>query len=86
MKDNTVILDVYLPADIELKAQQEPGLLGGVTTLTGNVLLREDQKEAMYRPMDKPDWKAVTTKFVPYYAWCNRGQSEMTVWMPIIWK
>jgi len=20
---------------------------------------------------------------IPYYAWCNRGQSEMTVWLPI---
>ena len=25
-------------------------------------------------------------QFVPSFAWSNRGVSEMTVWMPIVWK
>jgi DUF1680 family protein len=50
------------------------------------VLLLGDQKEVMYRSLEKPDWKEVKTQFVPYYAWSNRGESEMTVWMPIVWK
>lgn len=86
LPDNTRILDVYLPVDVKLKAHYRPQFLGGLTTLSGNVLLRKDRKEGMYRTMTKPEWKTVGTTFIPYYAWCNRGQSEMTVWMPIVWE
>ena len=66
--------------------EDDPHFLGGLTTLSGNILLHADKTDAMYRPLEKPDWKSVPTRFVPYYAWSNRGQSEMTVWMPIVWK
>jgi uncharacterized protein len=82
---HTDILDVYIPSDIQLTARHQPDFLGGVTTLNGTALLRGDQKEAMYSPLKKPDWKAVETQFVPYFAWSNRGISEMTVWMPLVW-
>ena len=26
--------------------------------------------------------KRQTIRLIPYYAWGNRGKSEMTVWMP----
>jgi len=86
LPENTDILDVYLPFDIELKVSDQPDFLGGVTTLRGKVLLRDDQKEAMYATLKKPDWKEVETQFVPYFAWSNRGESEMTVWLPIVWE
>ena len=57
-----------------------------VFLISGNVALRRDQKEGMYRTLVKPEWETIQTQFVPYYSWCNRGQSEMTVWMPILWK
>ncbi len=85
LPENTGILDVYLPANARLAANFQPELLGGLTTISGNVALRKDKKEGMYRMMDKPVWQTVKMQFVPYYSWCNRGQSEMTVWMPIIW-
>ncbi len=83
---STDILDVYLPSDIKLTAIHQPGFLGGVTTLSGTVLLRHDPKHAMYQALGKPDWKKVKTQFVPYFAWSNRGQSDMTVWLPIVWE
>jgi len=83
---NTDILDVYLPAKSGLEAKYQPDFLGGLTTISGKVLLRKDNKEGMYRTLEKPDWKEVETQFVPYFAWSNRGVSEMTVWMPIIWE
>ena len=82
---NTSVLDAYLPADVKLKARYRPGFLGGLTTLSGNVLLRSSQMQGMYHTLTKPDWRSVETTFVPYYAWCNRGPSEMTVWMPVVW-
>jgi DUF1680 family protein len=86
LPENTDILDVYLPVDVKLKASYRPQFLGGLTALSGNVLLRASDREAMYSTLNKPVWKEVKTQFVPYFAWSNRGVSEMTVWMPIVWK
>jgi hypothetical protein len=86
LPEGTEILDVYLPQRSNLTARHRPDFLGGVTTIVGEVALREDQKEGMYRALDKPKWNIVTTQFVPYFSWCNRGQSEMTVFMPMIWE
>ncbi|WP_419195149.1 glycoside hydrolase family 127 protein [Novipirellula herctigrandis] len=82
----TDILDVYLPSDVQLTALQDDNLLGGLTMLSGAVMLRDEQTEDMYSSLEQPQWKHVDVKFVPYYAWSNRGQSEMTVWIPIVWK
>ncbi|QDV86434.1 glycoside hydrolase family 127 protein [Planctomycetes bacterium TBK1r] len=86
LPENTKILDVFLPTDIELKTNDEPTFLGGMTTLTGNVLLNANPQVALYQNLEKPAWKSVETKFVPYYAWSNRGRSEMSVWLPLVWK
>mgnify|MGYP003669419869 CR=1 FL=1 len=79
------ILDAYLSADDKLQVQYQPNFLGGLSTINGSVLLRKDKGEGMYREISKPEWQKVKTSFVPYYAWSNRGESEMTVWLPIIW-
>lgn len=79
-------LDVYLPTDIELQKQNDPEVLDGITTLTGNVMLRSDERESMYRPLKDSEWNVISTRFVPYYAWSNRGEAEMTVWLPVVWK
>lgn len=86
LPEGTDILDVYLPEESRLEARYRRECLGGMTTITGDVLLRESQKDDMYRAMKKPSWKPVRVQFMPYYAWSNRGESEMTVWLPIIWK
>lgn len=86
LPEHTDILDVYIPSDIELDARLQPDFLGGMTTLSGKVLLRGDQTETLYTPLTQPKWLDVSTQFVPYYAWSNRGVSEMTVWLPLIWR
>ena len=40
----------------------------------------------MYQAISKPTFKSHKTQLVPYYAWSNRGQAEMTVFMPVIWN
>ncbi|WP_020568217.1 glycoside hydrolase family 127 protein [Neolewinella persica] len=81
----TSILDVYLPAGQKLKPEHRPDLLGGLTTISGTVKLREHPTDKMYHTTGKPAWKTVSTSFLPYYAWSNRGKSEMTVWLPVLW-
>ncbi|WP_152285648.1 glycoside hydrolase family 127 protein [Flavicella marina] len=86
LPEDTKILDVYLPSTSELNAVYKPDFLGGLTTIDADVLLRKDKSSKMYRSVDKPTWEKVSTQFVPYYAWSNRGKSEMSVWVPIIWE
>ena len=86
LPEETEILDVYLPVNAKLTPEYRPELLGGVTTITGNVLLRNESEKDLYHEITKPEWRSVTATFVPYYAWSNRGQGEMTVFMPVVWE
>jgi DUF1680 family protein len=85
LPENTKILDVYIDKNAKLKPNFKPDFLGGVTTLDGEILLRATNEDKMYRKIQEPKWNKYNTSFVPYFAWANRGKSEMTVWMPIVW-
>lgn len=86
LPEGTSILDVYISGKGPLKAEYRSDFLGGVTLIGTEVLLRSNNGKGMYRKVSKPEWTPLQTQFVPYYAWSNRGQSEMTVWLPIFWN
>ena len=86
LPEGTNITDVYLQGDASLDVEHRPDFLGGVTVITGEVLLRTDQGSGMYRPVKKPEWQRYAATFVPYFAWSNRGPAEMSVFIPVIWK
>ncbi|MBC6998030.1 beta-L-arabinofuranosidase domain-containing protein [Cytophaga sp. FL35] len=86
LPEGTDITDVYIPSDIEFKPIYKPGFLGGVTTLDGNILLRNDKTKGMYSVVEQPNFKSHATNLIPYYAWSNRGQGEMSVFLPVIWN
>ena len=75
---------VYLPEEPDFKEQYEPDLLSGVVTLTSKGR-RLDQSgwdaDTLYRPAERPEFQDAELKWVPYYAWANRGIGEMTVWV-----
>ncbi|WP_109619378.1 glycoside hydrolase family 127 protein [Sediminitomix flava] len=86
LPENTSIVNLYLSGESELNAEYKADFLGGVTTISGDILLRKDSKDTkMYSTVSKPDFESYTTTFVPYFSWSNRGDSEMTVFMPIVW-
>ncbi|MGJ8762358.1 MAG: glycoside hydrolase family 127 protein, partial [Polaribacter sp.] len=82
---DTSILDVYIKGDASLNAVHKPEFLGGVTVIETELLLREGKTDDMYQVTKKPVFKTYKTQLVPYYAWSNRGQAEMTVFMPVVW-
>jgi DUF1680 family protein len=86
LPNGTDILDVYLPLKSELTATYKPGFLGGISTINGDIKIRKDDKEGMYREMTDLKWDSYKAQFVPYFAWANRGQAEMSVWLPILWE
>lgn len=87
LPEGTSILNAYLPTSSKLNAEYKPDFLGGMTTLTGKIALRQEQvKDGMYHAITKPEFKMINAQLVPYYAWSNRGDSEMTVFIPLIWE
>ena len=62
----------------------DPDLLQGVTVIETTVAARPsgDWNGKLYRPLQNPSERQVQARFIPYYAWSNRGQSEMSVWLP----
>ena len=47
---------------------------------------KADGKETdgvLYRSYRKPEKKPVRLRFIPYYAWANRGENEMQVWTAV---
>jgi DUF1680 family protein len=80
------VADVVLPRAIELTPRFDGKLLGGVTILEGKAHALTGAKwgKALYRELDPADERALDLKLIPYYAWGNRGRSEMTVWLPLM--
>ncbi|MHC4519734.1 MAG: aceric acid hydrolase [Planctomycetota bacterium] len=60
-------------------------LLGGVTVLQGqaHVLAGDKWENTLYRKLSPREAQTIDVRLIPYYAWGNRGRSEMTVWMPL---
>lgn len=60
-------LNLMLPTGTALKTESEPGLFGGVETITGQATVLGQG----VRPFTA----------IPYHAWNNRGMGEMQVWI-----
>jgi hypothetical protein len=73
---------LLLPRTSHLRTAEQPDLLGGVTSITGQGLTVEAHpwRNRLYRPA--PTVTTCSFQAVPYYAWNNRGQGDMAVWIP----
>lgn len=85
LPEDVHVQDVVIPSDAELTPRHETKLLGGVTTIETVVLAREaiDWENALYRPRVAGATKEHHIRLIPYHAWANRGESEMSVWLPV---
>lgn len=45
--------------------------------------IRSEKNESTLYSMEKPVYTDCVAKAVPYYAWGNRGENQMRVWLPI---
>jgi hypothetical protein len=79
------VQDVTIPRGIALEPRFDPGLLGGVTVLEGRAsAVREpDWTGSLYRELAEAPARPFALRLIPYFAWGNRGQSEMSVWLPL---
>lgn len=78
------IFNVFIPAKIDLKASPIQIDGANMMSLEGNAQLIEnkDWKNVLYRPLNESN-TTTAIRLVPYFAWGNRGHSEMSVWLPV---
>ncbi|MFF7923257.1 glycoside hydrolase family 127 protein [Streptomyces mirabilis] len=81
--------DVVIDTAHPLAVKQRPDLLGGVTTVvaTGRRRAVPDAGWWPYRSADAdpavaPSGESVELTAIPYYAWANRQDGSMRVWLP----
>ena len=79
----THIDDIVIPVDAQFHPIETTIAGSRIIALEGEVLVRDEQswEGHLYRDASTTKQKK-TIRLIPYYAWGNRGKSEMTVWMP----
>jgi uncharacterized protein len=77
------LLDVHLNSDADFTPATDPRL-PGITVLQGRAILipRDPWSNELYRDAARHQTRKIDLQLIPYFAWDNRGQSEMTVWLP----
>lgn len=84
LPSGTRITDVAIPGDIDLVARHDRRLLGGCVVLEGMVQARTTAawSRELYREIQPATTKPLKATFIPYSLWANRGNGEMSVWLP----
>jgi len=85
LPDGVHVEEIRVPSDTTFVVRHEPGLLGGVAVLDCEARRTPagDWSSQLYRSRSTERVETVSLRLIPYYAWANRGVSEMTVWMPL---
>lgn len=82
LEDVVVALDKTAGA---LKPQREQIGSANLVALRAPALALQQtawKKSELYREVSRAPLRDVAVSFVPYYAWGNRGDTEMSVWLP----
>jgi DUF1680 family protein len=82
---NENVFNVMIPSSIKLQPMPMKVDIGNTMALTGEarVLQNSNWKNTLYKEVNTAS-KPIKIKLIPYYAWANRGQTDMTVWMPLL--
>ena len=85
LPDGAALDDVRLPREPSWQVRHDADLLGGVAVLEteGLLVAGSEWSSGLYRPLPTGPARRVALRLIPYYAWANRGVSEMTVWIPL---
>jgi len=83
IQDGHRIDNVVIPSDIQFAVKKEVIAGSPLVVLEGTagLLTEASWKGQLYREVNTTE-QPVKIRLIPYYAWGNRGKSEMTVWLP----
>jgi uncharacterized protein len=79
------VFNIAIPSNIKLQPVSMQIDKGNVMALTGEAKLLQSNswKNTLYKEINTTS-QPIKIKLIPYYAWANRGQTDMTVWMPLM--
>ena len=79
------IENIQIPSNAKWKTDFRKDLLGGVTVLstTAEVVQPTERGIGTTRELGNAKVKPVDIQMIPYFAWHNRGDCKMTVWLPL---
>lgn len=79
--DNGYVRTLFVDGDSPVEIGKfEENLLGGTVKLTASGVRKTGNGLYSFK---KPPETPVKITLIPYYAWANRGENEMRVWLPI---
>lgn len=78
------VVDIVIPASTKWKTVPFTIGTAKLTALEGEVALLQSNKwkNQLYREVNTTT-APVKVRLIPYYAWANRGQTDMSVWLPL---
>jgi DUF1680 family protein len=81
----TGIFDIKIPSGINMKPVKAHISGSEIIQLEGEFYREKPQNWdfSLYRTLQEAKPEKIRLKLIPYYVWDNRGESEMTVWMPL---
>lgn len=79
------VFDIAIPAAAQWKPVAMKIDKGNVMALQGEARLLQNNTwtNTLYKEVNTTT-KPVTVRLIPYFAWANRGKTDMTVWMPVM--
>jgi DUF1680 family protein len=85
LPDGVKVSEISIPSDTVFESRYDKKLLGGIVVLEGKACIKSaaNGENTLYRELNRARTKQIDLRLIPYYAWDNRGNSEMTVWMPV---
>ena len=82
--DRSAVSALHQGAGTIFTCHYEPETLGGIVALEAEGLeltIPDWDEDALYAADQEPVFRPRHLRFIPYYAWANRGPAEMTVWV-----
>ncbi len=84
LPESVTVDQIRLPRHAEWSVRYDADLLGGVSILETEALAVSELAldGPLYRELPAEDPQPVTVRLIPYFAWNNRGEPQMAVWLP----
>lgn len=73
--------NIFVPRDAAIQEGEPMEALLGVIPLTLPTFRQKMDAQALYLDAPVPVDEPTTLTLIPYYAWANRGENEMSVWL-----
>lgn len=77
--------DVQIPSNAKWETEFRPELLGGVTVLKTQAEAVQPNGRGIgaFQELGEPSIREIDIEMIPYFAWNNRQEPKMSVWLPL---